>query len=150
MQNYLSTKYSEFYMKVAEEAAKNSVAKRMQVGACIVLPTGVMALGWNGTASGQPNHCEHDTVTAGDRLGVGKTLPTVIHAEINALKKLLLSQNTPKGAVLFTTLSPCLTCAVQLVDLGISEVVYRDTYKDVEGIKFLKNAGISVRALQRL
>ena len=150
MQKYLSEKYSRFYMKVAYEASLNSVAERLKVGACIVLPSGLLAVGWNGTPSGQPNCCEEKTAIPGDRLGIGKTLPTVIHAEMNALKKLLVAGASPVGSILFTTLSPCLNCAVQLVDLGLFGVVYHRTYKNIEGLRLLQEAGVSVKAVQEL
>ena len=150
MQKYLSDKYSRFYMQIAHTASLNSEAKRLKVGACIVLPSGIMAVGWNGTASGQPNCCEHEEVLPGDRLGIGKTLPTVIHAEMNALKKLLIAGMSPVGGILFSTLSPCINCAVQLVDIGLYGVVYESTYKDIEGLQLLENAGISVSRVSRL
>ena len=150
MQKYLSEKYNRFYMKVAYEASLNSEAERMKVGACIVLPSGLMAVGWNGTPSGQPNRCEEEVAVVGDRLGIGKTLPTVIHAEMNALKKLLVAGVSPVGGILFTTLSPCLNCAVQLVDLGLFGVVYHHTYKCTNGLRLLRDAGVSVKAAQEL
>ena len=136
MQKYHSPKYDDYYMSLAVLAASNSISARKQVGACIVLPNGLISLGWNGTAAGMNNCCEDDS---------GTTLPTVIHAEINALKKLLVAGISVQGAIIYCTYSPCLNCAVQLVDLGIKEYVYRHDYKDPSGIKFLQESGVVMR-----
>jgi deoxycytidylate deaminase len=40
-------KYFNLYMRMAIEASKESVAVRRQVGAVIVLPNGLISLGWN-------------------------------------------------------------------------------------------------------
>ena len=41
------SKYFNMYMRVAIETSKKSVATRRQVGAAIVLPSGMISLGWN-------------------------------------------------------------------------------------------------------
>ena len=135
MQKYHNPKYNKYYMGLAELAASNSVSARKQVGACIVLPNGLISLGWNGQPSGMDNCCEDVD---------GLTKPTVIHAEINALKKLLVSGTSVKDAMVFCSYSPCLNCAVQLVDLGIKEFVYKMPYKDSSGIELLKESGVKV------
>ena len=136
MQKYHNPKYDNYYMSLAVLAASNSVSERKQVGACIVLPNGLISLGWNGTAAGTNNCCEDAS---------GETLPTVIHAEVNALKKLLVAGVSVRGAVVYCTYSPCINCAVQLVDLGIKEYVYQHDYKDLSGIKFLHESGVVMR-----
>lgn len=138
MQKYHKQKYNSFYMDIACIAAGNSVANRKKVGACIVLPNGLISVGWNGTASGTENHCETED---------GLTKPTVIHAEINALKKLLVAGVSVKDAKVFCTLSPCLSCAVQLVDLGLSEFIYLEEYKDLTGVEFLRESNVKVSEL---
>ena len=138
MQKYLSPKYHNYHMNLAKVAAENSYAERRKVGACIVLPNGLVSLGWNGTASGLSNVCEGED---------GLTKPTVLHAEVNALKKLLVGGMSTKGAVVYVTLSPCLNCAVQLTDIGLSKIYYSELYKNVEGIEHLKSAGIEVEQL---
>lgn len=136
MQKYHSPKYDDYYMGLAVLAAINSASARKQVGACIVLSNGLISLGWNGTAAGMNNCCEDS---------LGETLPTVIHAEVNALKKLLVAGVSVRGAVIYCTYSPCINCAVQLVDLGIKEYVYQHDYKDPSGIKFLQESGVVMR-----
>lgn len=139
MQEYFSEKYDEFYMNLAREAANNSVAKKRKVGCCIVLSNGLVSLGWNGTPSGFDNECEIE----------GVTKPEVIHAEMNALKKLLLSNVSIYDAIVYITCAPCLNCAVQLVDLGIKTIIVLAGRDDVEGIDLLKSSGVSIEVIEK-
>lgn len=132
-QNYFSGKYDSLYMQIAEDAAKYSVAKRKKVGAAIVLPSGLISVGWNGTPSGFDNACEGED---------GLTLPTVIHAEHNAIKKLLMSGTSIQGAVIYITLTPCIQCSLMLVDLGVSRVVYKEEYHCNKGLQMLHEGGV--------
>lgn len=136
MQKYQSEKYNSFYMDLACVAASNAVTTGKQVGACIVLPNGVMALGWNGTVSGADNNCKDCD---------GVTKPDVIHAEINALKKLQIAGLSTVGAKIFCTFAPCLSCAVSLSDIGITEFIYINDYKCPKGIELLKSTKVRVR-----
>lgn len=128
-------KYYNFYIDIAELAAKQSTAKRRQVGAAVVLKTGMIATGWNGTGPGQENVCE---------LSDGTTKPEVIHAERNALDKLTREGVSPEGAILFVTTAPCLECAKSIAGVGIYKVFYKDSYNNDDGIQHLKKRGIEV------
>lgn len=128
-----SSKYNKFYIEMADVVAKQSVAIRRKVGAVILLPTGLVATGWNGTPAGFDNACEH----------LDKTKPEVIHAERNALDKLTRQGVSTEGAILFVTTAPCMECAKSVASVGIREVHYRDIQSNTKGLDFLKKAGIS-------
>jgi deoxycytidylate deaminase len=68
------------------------------------------------------------------------TKPEVLHAESNALMKLLHSDNpvSTKGATLYVTLSPCFECSKLIVQAGINRVVYNEEYRIIDGLEFLK------------
>jgi dCMP deaminase len=73
-----------------------------------------------------------------------KTRPEVLHAETNAIAKLAKSTESGMGATMFVTHAPCLDCAKLIYQSGISSVLYRNTYRDIAGVVFLKNSGIGV------
>lgn len=135
--NHSSGKYNQFYQDMADLVAKQSVAERRKVGAVIVLPSGMLAIGWNGTPSGFNNDCEYDS----DTLPL-KTRPEVIHAERNALDKLTRQGVSTEGAVLFVTTAPCIECAKSVAAVGITEVHYRDIQSNTKGLEFLKEAKV--------
>lgn len=64
---------------------------------------------------------------------------TCIHAEANALAKCTSADD---DKTMFTTLSPCVTCAALMANNGISRLFYLEDYKSDEGLKLLKAAGI--------
>lgn len=42
-------------------------------------------------------------------------------------------------------LTPCAMCSAMLIQAGVNEVVFKDTYRLAEGLELLKSAGIIVR-----
>lgn len=64
-----------------------------------------------------------------------------VHAEINALVK---CTSDAKDKVMFVTLSPCVACAAAIINAPGSfyAVYYTDQWKDTDGIRLLKRAGV--------
>lgn len=136
-------KYFNFYMALALTAAKQSEALRKKVGAVIVLPSGLIGLGWNGTASGLDNKCENSFWGNGSE--TLETKPEVIHAERNALDKLTKAGISSQGSILFVTTAPCFECAKSIEGVGITRVMYYDKYKCDSGINYLESLDITVQ-----
>jgi dCMP deaminase len=137
------SKYFNYYMELAVCTAKQSTALKRKVGAVIVLPTGLLAVGWNGMPPSFNNNCEVVTVV-GNTDFIGDTKPEVIHAERNALDKLTRQGVSTEGAILFTTTAPCIQCAKSIANVGITDVFYLDKYKCDSGIKHLKKSEINI------
>jgi dCMP deaminase len=128
-------KYFEFYMNLARKASKESLDTKLQVGAAIILPSGLIALGWNGTPPGFNNICNYPD---------GGSKEHVIDAERNALDKLARQGTSPEGAMLFVTTSPCLECSKSIAAVGVISVIYDTEYKNFNGIDFLKRSNVEV------
>jgi dCMP deaminase len=128
-------RYDKAYLKMAQSWSKLSHCTRKQVGALIVKDSMIISDGYNGTPAGFDNCCENED---------GETHWYVLHAEANAILKVSKSTNNSKGATLYLTLSPCKECSKLILQAGITRVVFMDTYKDSEGISFLKSAGVDV------
>ena len=128
-------RYDTAYLKMALEWAKLSHCHRKKVGALIVKDNMIISDGYNGTPSGFPNKCEDEK---------GNTKWYVLHAEANAILKTAKSTHSCHGSTLYLTMSPCKDCSKLIHQSGIIRVVYIDNYKDNEGIKFLKKAGIEI------
>jgi dCMP deaminase len=121
-------RYNRFYMDVARRAAELSFAKRRKVGAVAVADGNIMAFGFNGTPAGHPNVCE-------DADGV--TLPTVIHAEDNLIRKLRDSPELlHRRCTVYVTKEPCLNCASLLASgmPGLRTLVYADCSESNHGV----------------
>jgi len=131
-------KQEAFMMDIAARVAQQSYDSSTKVGCVISKGDRILGYGYNGTPAGFDNECKNQE---------GRTLPTVIHAEINALAKIARSHSSSEGAILYTTLSPCVHCALSIIQSGISTVVYRDLFRlsPHEGIAVLQEAGVTIR-----
>lgn len=123
------------YMETAEIFSKLSTANRLKVGAILVKDQRIISIGYNGTPEGWCNICEDEH---------NKTLPEVIHSEMNCINKLAKSNESGEGSTMFVTHSPCMECAKSIYGAGIKKVYYKNYYRDDAGIEFLKKCGIEV------
>jgi dCMP deaminase len=142
----MKQKFIDLYMAWAERTAELSHAKRLQVGAVIVNDDCVISYGYNGMPAGWDNNCEN--IVGYDTRGpVLKTKPEVLHAESNAIAKLAKSTNSGLGATMFVTHAPCMECAKLIHQSGIGHVLYRNSYRDTGGVKFLVLSGVKVEQI---
>ena len=135
-------KLNKKYMETAFTFADMSHAQRKKVGAVIVKDGNILSIGWNGTPRHFSNECEYELD------GKMVTRQEVLHAESNALMKLLKSTQTSEDAEIYITLSPCLECAKLIVQSGIKRVFYAEEYRDSKPLDFLLLAGIDVVKLE--
>jgi dCMP deaminase len=172
----MKQKFIDLYMDWANRTAQLSYAIRRQVGAVIVKDDSVISYGYNGMPAGWDNNCEDKDFMSGDAGGwldpeeieerwpfvetsdedgayIGryrlKTKPEVLHAESNAIAKLARSSQSGRDASLFVTTAPCLDCAKLIYQSGISNVYYRDSYRNMDGLEFLEKSGITVTQTQK-
>ena len=124
-------------METAKIWSRVSHCKRNQVGAVISIDKRIISTGYNGMPSGYENCCEEDDLT--------KKL--VIHAEANAILFAAKEGISTRGSTLHVTLSPCVECVKMIIQSGVKEVFYNETYHNVEGIKILKENGIKCEKL---
>lgn len=141
VQNSQENKQDKFdlvYLRMAHIWAENSYCKRSQVGCLIVKNKTIISDGYNGTPAGFPNDCEDCE---------NRTLPTVLHAEANAITKLAKSTNSAEGATLYVTLSPCFECAKLIIQAGIKRIVYSETYRNTDSFELFEMAGIQIKQI---
>lgn len=137
------TKFDRVHMSVAEQYARLSSAKKLQVGCVIVKDNRIISIGYNGMPSGWTNECE----TSDFYGNLLETKPEVLHAETNAIAKVARSPESSEGATLYTTHAPCLNCAKLIYQAGITRVFWRNSYKNDLGVDFLTKAGIMIERL---
>jgi dCMP deaminase len=127
---------------MAHRWAQLSKATRKKVGCLIVKNGAIIADGYNGTPKGFDNNCENiDPRSLDDEL---ITKPEVLHAESNAITKLAKSTQSSEDSTMYITISPCLECAKLIIQSGINRVVYREFYRNDDGIRLLEKAKIKV------
>lgn len=129
----IKKKWVEAYMDVAFRFSELSNAKRLKVGALIVKDNRIISIGYNGTPAGWDNNCETEQNT---------TKEEVIHAEMNCIQKLAKSHDSGRDSVMFITHSPCIACAKAIHGSGVTEVYYKNVYRDTAGLNFLEKCEI--------
>lgn len=130
---------SELLMQVAELYAQRSSCTRGHVGAVLVKDGRIISAGYNGAPPGMAHcldvGCEELTVKpvvgGGDfhdeyvELGCQRT----IHAEANAIVWAARMGVPTLDSTMYSTHSPCASCARLLVAAGICRLYYRNDYR---------------------
>ena len=93
----MKEKFKDVYMKVAQDFANLSHARKLKVGAIIVKDNRIISVGYNGMPTGWDNECEDARIEEGEYEAHiwYKTKPEVIHAEMNAIAKVASSTGAP-------------------------------------------------------
>jgi dCMP deaminase len=149
----------ETLMRQAEIVAERSTCSRAHVGVVIAHEGRIVSQGYNGAPAGM-DHCSHDCSCGLDydptdvedehltSCPVGASTRTgckvSVHAEANAIAFAAKHGVATGGAVLFTTMAPCLACAQLIINAGIMRVVYARPYRFDEGLQLLIEAGVMV------
>lgn len=136
----------ELFMGIAQLYAQRSTCLRGQVGAVIVMEGRPIAAGYNGAPPGM-DHCLDVGCDVPDctcdltgteiredgheegcphELGCQRT----IHAEANAIAWAARLGVRVWGATMFSTHSPCRSCAQLIVSCGIQDFVYFHEYRE--------------------
>ena len=131
--------FDDFFITCAFAAANLSRAVRTKVGAILVRDKRIIATGYNGQPYNFENSCE--IVLENGEL---KTKSTVVHAELNAILFCARHGIKTENSSLYITMSPCVSCAITIIQAGIKEVIFADTYRDESGISLLNSANIRV------
>ena len=98
--------------------------------ACIAVSNNkLVSVGFNDSALNMPTRDENK-----------KTLPTVIHAEVNCL----INYRGSDEIILYCSYAPCVNCASAIIQSGIvKEVWYKELLNDNKaGVRLLRKAGI--------
>jgi dCMP deaminase len=140
----MKKKFIDAHMKTAEVYAELSSAKKLHVGCVVVKDNTIIGIGYNGMPSGWDNNCEFEDTNPQTQVTELVTRKEVLHAETNALAKIARSTNSSDGATLFVTHAPCIDCAKLIYQSGISSVYYRNSYRNDDGINFLKKCDVTV------
>ena len=142
--------WNKYFLKVAELVAKRSTCLRRKVGAVLVKDKRILATGYNGA----PTKIEHCQVTGCLRKrlkvpsGQRHELCRGLHAEQNVLLQAALHGVSVKDSILYITNAPCSICAKMIINAGIKEVIYNDSYPDKMAEDFLKSAKIKLKKIK--
>lgn len=130
--------FPQIYMRLAFTLAERSTCNRLKVGTVITSTDyrKVLAIGYNGNASGLPNSCDRDEV---GNCGC-------LHSEENAVINCDSPRDTEK--FVFVTHLPCAMCAKRLINLGtVKHVYYCHDYRRRDSVDLLATVNIGVEQI---
>ena len=108
-----NSKWSERFIKLAEQVGNWSKDPSTQVGAVITKDKKIISVGFNGFAQG--------VVDSQERLENRETkLRLTIHSELNAI---LTARRNLEGCTIYCTYPPCAQCASVIIQAGITRVI---------------------------
>jgi dCMP deaminase len=142
--------WDRYFMDIAMVVAKRGNCSRRQVASVIVKDQRIISTGYNGTPRGVKNCCEGGCERCAGDAPSGTALGECIccHAEENAITQAAYHGIALRGSILYSTLSPCLTCAKMIINAGIHEVVFDKEYELSDQTRdLLHQGGVRVRKL---
>lgn len=101
-----------------------------QVGVVLVKDKRIIATGYNGTPVGLVNCADGGCPRCMKKSkgliksGEEKGSCLCVHAESNAILQSAYHGVSTKNSIMYTTFSPCLLCAKEIINSGISELYY--------------------------
>ncbi|KAF1820785.1 uncharacterized protein K489DRAFT_411996 [Dissoconium aciculare CBS 342.82] len=151
-QSRLRPTWDHYFMTLASLAARRSNCMRRQVGCVLVREKRVMSTGYNGTPRNITNCNEGGCPRCNGRGAQGVSAGgsdlsacLCLHAEENALLE-AGRERVGDGAVLYCNTCPCLTCTIKIVQVGITEVVFSQSYyMDDAAARIFAEAGVKLR-----
>lgn len=141
--------FDDIFMELAVNLSRRSHCVKAQVGAVLARDTRIISIGYNGPPAGTHN-CDEEWPETGCARDSKGSCSLALHAEENAIIYAVKNGISLDEATLYTTLSPCLSCARLIFSSGVRKMIYLHSYAEYkglpedEGIVFLTKFGVDV------
>ncbi|WP_338391386.1 deoxycytidylate deaminase [Fulvitalea axinellae] len=139
--------FDDIYMELAVNMAKRSHCIKKHVGAVLAKDTRIISVGYNGPPA-HTHNCDEEWPESGCARDSKGSCSLAMHAEQNAILYAMKNDAKVEGSTLYVTLAPCLPCSRIILSVGISKVVYLNSYAEYkgldfdEGVEFLRKFGV--------
>lgn len=143
---HLRPTWDEYFMDLANTAAKRATCDRGRSGCVIVRDKHVLVTGYVGSPKGMP-HCDEvghlfKKVYHEDGSMTQHCVRTV-HAEQNAICQAARRGIALDNSTLYCRMTPCRTCAMLIINCGIARVVCEKKYHaGKESEELFRDAGV--------
>jgi len=126
--------WDEYFTMLAKLASTRSTCLAFPVGAVLVKDRQILATGYNGPPSGSAHCIAQGFCYSGlSSCNTSHIKPSrAVHAEANALAHAAKHGIATNGAVMYTTLEPCISYLKLIISAGISEIFYETPFNDGE------------------
>lgn len=145
---YIRPSWDEYFMEVCQTVAKRATCDRGRSGCVIARDNQILVTGYVGSPTGLP-HCDevgHQFKKLQHEDGsVTQHCVRTVHAEQNAICQAARRGISIENATLYCRMTPCRTCAMLIINCGISRVIAEKRYHDsADTIAMFKQAGIEL------
>jgi dCMP deaminase len=126
--------WDRYFIDLAVQVSKRSPDPKKQVGCILVSEkNSVISQGYNGL----PRKVDEHQFDWTDRSIIRKV---IIHAEMNCLLYApKLPQLDNSKCKLYCTLSPCMECLKMIKSYGVTEIIFKEEYKDYKNVLKMAN-----------
>ena len=145
---YIRPTWDEYFMEVMNAVSKRATCDRGRSG-CVIARNGQMlTTGYVGSPIGLP-HCDdvgHQMKKMLHEDGsISEHCVRTVHAEQNAVCQAAKLGIAIEGATLYCRMTPCRTCAMLIINSGITRVVVERKYqRGQESEDMFKTAGVEL------
>lgn len=147
-EKFVRPSWDQYFMELANTAAKRATCDRGRSGCIIVRDKHVLVTGYVGSPLGLP-HCDEvghllKKITHEDGRVTQHCVRTV-HAEQNAICQAAKLGISLDNGTLYCKMTPCRTCAMLIINCGIKRVVCEMKYHDgQESEEMFRQAGVTL------
>ncbi len=145
---YVRPSWDEYFMELARTAAKRATCDRGRSGCVIAKDRQLLVTGYVCSPSGLP-HCDEGghlmRQTIEDDGRITNHCVRTVHAEQNAICQAARRGIALDGATLYCRMTPCRTCAMLIINCGITRVVCEFKYHSgSESEELFRQAGVTL------
>ena len=146
--NYTRPSWDEYFLELANTAARRATCDRGRSGCVIVRDKQVLVTGYVGSPKGMP-HCDdvgHLFKKVYHEDGsVTQHCVRTVHAEQNAITQAARRGISLNKGTLYCRMTPCRTCAMLIINCGIERVVCEKKYHaGKESEDLFRDAGVEL------
>lgn len=140
--------WDEYFMNLADTVAERATCDRGRSGCVIVKDRQILVTGYVGSPRGLP-HCD-DVGHLFKKMihedgHITQHCVRTVHAEQNAITQAARRGIALEGSTLYCRMTPCRTCAMLIINCGITRVVCQRKYHDCsDSENMFKEAGVKL------
>ena len=149
---YKRPSWDEYFLEVMAAIAKRATCDRGRSGCVIAKDRQILSTGYVGAPAGL-SHCDEvghlfkDTVH--DDGHMSRHCVRTAHAEMNAITNAAKRGISIDGSTIYSSMTPCRTCAMAIINAGIKRVMcLRRYHEGADSEKMFKEAGISLDVVE--
>ncbi len=147
-EKYIRPSWDEYFLKMADTVATRATCDRGRSGCVITRNKQILVTGYVGSPMGL-EHCDDVghlmKKTVHEDGHITNHCVRTVHAEQNAITQAARRGIALEGATLYCRMTPCRTCAMLIINCGITRVVCEKKYHaGAESEEMFRKVGIQL------